>query len=494
MVLFLYFIRLRWKETTRSNIWQRNIVANIAIGFLVLLMFLYLLLLGLFIDPILRDIFPDREPIPVFHSALLYYFLFDLFLRYLMQALPTFNVESYLHLPVKKSSVAHFILMRSGLHILTVLPLLVLLPFALTTLIAVHSPAEVVSWIFSLVFLVLMNSFLATYLKRQMVSRAWITGLVAAALIAVAVLDRFGLIGLSALSERAFGFLAANAWSVAIPLAMMLAAYRLHFSFLLQRMYPEEIVKRKAQFAGDVPRIKYLEGLGLTGDLIMLEMKLWLRHKRTKSMLYLLPLFVFYGLFFYPNPQYKDMNGMFIFVGIFMSGGLMMNYLNYAFGYESNYFDGILTRKIDMNRYIRAKITVGMLITSFCYVITVPYVFFGTEILLINTVTFLFNIGFLSFVLLYLATFNKNRIDLSKSSTFNYQGVSAMNWLVLLPAFLLPVLIYLPFSLLGYKMAGLAFIGLIGVIGFLTRKFWIKKITQSFFHRKYIMAEGFRGS
>jgi hypothetical protein len=370
----------------------------------------------------------------------------------------------------------------------------VLLPFALTTLIAVHSPAEVVSWIFSLVFLVLMNSFLATYLKRQMVSRAWITGLVAIVLIAVAVLDRFGLIGLSALSERAFGLLAANAWSVAIPLAMMLAAYRLQFSFLMQRMYPEEIVKRKARFAGDVPRIKYLEGMGLTGDLIMLEMKLWLRHKRTKSMLYLLPLFVFYGLFFYPNPQYKDMNSMFIFVGIFMSGGLMMNYLNYAFGYESNYFDGILTRKIDMNRYIRAKITIGMLITSFCYVITVPYVFFGTEILLINTAAFLFNIGFLSFVLLYLATYNKMRIDLSKSSSFNYQGVSALNWLVLLPAFLLPVLIYLPFSLLGYKMAGLAFIGLIGVIGFLTRKFWIRKITQSFFERKYIMAEGFRGS
>ncbi len=494
MSLLLWFLKLRWKETTRSNIWQRNVAANIAIGFLVLLMFLYLLLLGLFIDPILREMFPDREPIPVFHSALIYYFLFDLFLRYLMQALPTFNVESFLHLPVRKSSVAHFIMMRSGLHLLSFLPLLVLLPFALTTLSAVHDAAEVVSWIFSLVFLVLMNSFLATYLKRQMVSRAWITGLVAIVLIAVAVLDRFGWIGLSALSERAFGFLAANAWAVVIPLAMMLAAYRLQFSFLMQRMYPEEIVKRKAQFAGDVPRIKYLEGMGLTGDLIMLEMKLWLRHKRTKSILYLLPLFVLYGLFFYPQPEYRNAGGMLIFVGIFMSGGLMMNYLNYAFGYESNYFDGILTRKIDMNRYIRAKMTVGMLITSFCYIITVPYVFFGTEILLINTAAYLFNIGFLSFVLLYMATFNKNRIDLSKSSTFNYQGMSAMNWLIMLPAFLLPVLIYLPFSLLGYKMAGLAFIGLIGVTGFLTRHYWMKKITRSFYQRKYLMAEGFRGN
>jgi hypothetical protein len=46
--------------------------------------------------------------------------------------------------------------------------------------------------------------------------------------------------------------------------------------------------------------------------------------------------------------------------------------------------------------------------------------------------------------------------------------------------------------MLGYKYAGLATIGLIGIIGLLTRKFWVKMIEKSFYTRKYEMAEGFR--
>jgi hypothetical protein len=175
-----------------------------------------------------------------------------------------------------------------------------------------------------------------------------------------------------------------------------------------------------------------------------------------------------------------------------MTGGMTMNYLNYAFGYESNHFDGILTSRVNMAHYLRAKLSIGMLISFFCFIITIPYLFFGMHILLINFVTFLFNLGFISYVLLYMATFNKKRMDLSKGGSFNYQGVGATNWLVLLPAFILPLIIYTPFGLTGHAYAGFAAIGLIGLAGLLSRKFWIRLIEMSFHRRKYIMAEGFR--
>lgn len=493
-MILLYFIRLRWKEMSRSNIWQRNIAANIAIGFVVLLLFFYLLMIGFFLDPILRDLYPDREPAAVFNSILLYYFMFDLFIRYMMQGLPTFDVESFLHLPVKRTTVVHYMLFRSGVHVLNILPLLVFIPFAATGLGAVYSSSAIISWLLSLILVIFMNNYIATYLKRQLVSKAWITGLVALALIGIAILDAFGWIKLTRISGTIFSAMAEQPVFLLVPFALMCLAYLIQFRFLLARMYPEEITRKKVYDTSDIPRIKYLESLGLTGDLILLEIKLWWRNKRTKSMLYMLPLFIFYGFFFYPIPEYRNQYGFLIFVGIFMSGGLMMNYLNYAFGYESNYFDGILTRKIDMTRYIRAKLTIGILICTFCYIITVPYVFIGRHFLLINTVTFLFNIGFLSYLLLFMATFNKKRMDLSKSSAFNYQGIGAMNWLVMVPAFLLPVLVYLPFGLLGMKYIGLAIIGLIGITGFLFRKYWIRQITNNFFSRKYIMAEGFRGN
>ena len=101
--------------------------------------------------------------------------------------------------------------------------------------------------------------------------------------------------------------------------------------------------------------IRYLKTLGLTGHLISLDLRLIWRHKRTRSIVYMAPLFLGYGFFFYPNPVYKDSVGFLIFVGIFMTGGMMMNYLNYCFSYESNYFDNILANYRDFEKYLRTN-------------------------------------------------------------------------------------------------------------------------------------------
>lgn len=492
-MLLTRFIVFRWKETARSGMWRQNVAANVAIGFLVALMLFNLLVIGFLIEPMLLDLFPDRDPEEVFCSVILYYFMYDLFIRYLMQGLPTFAIESFLHLPIRRSSVVHFIMLRTWLHLLNFLPLLVFVPFALTSLAYSFSGLQVLAWIVSISLLIFANGFLATWLKRLVVTRAWITLTAALLLILAAILDRFGVIAITSFSEFLFLGLARHPWTVVFPVLLLALIYLIQYKFLRARMYPDEVIKRKSDIAGEIPRLRYLESMGLTGDLMLLEMKLWWRHKRTRSMLYLLPLFLLYGLFFYPKPEFNNLNAMLIFVGIFMSGGLMMNYLNYAFGCESNYFDGILTRRIDMERYIRAKLTIGITATTLCYILTIPYVFFGLDILLINTAAFLFNIGFLSYILLYLATYNKMRLDLSRSSAFNYQGMSARNWLVLFPAFLLPVLIYLPFRLFGLEYLGMAVVGAIGLLGIVMRKYLVHQITRNFIERKYTMAEGFRG-
>lgn len=58
------------------------------------------------------------------------------------------------------------------------------------------------------------------------------------------------------------------------------------------------------------------------------------------------------------------------------------------------------------------------------FVLTTPYFFFWneTKIMLMHITAFLFNSGVNIFVLLFFATYNTKRIDLSKSSAMNYQG------------------------------------------------------------------------
>jgi hypothetical protein len=491
-MLFRIFLQHQWKETTRSTIWQRNMIANIFVGFFGLLMIAYLAMLGIFIKAILLKLFPDDDPVLIFSGVIIYYLGFDLLLRYFLQSLPTFAIESYLHLPVRKRTMVHFVVSKSIFHFLNLFGLLIFIPFGFTAVLPAQGGLAAFLWIIAIILLVLNNNFLATYFKRQLVSKPLITLAAGIILVGLALLDRYDIIKLSSFSSSFIKIILQNPVLIILPVILVLLSYSLNYFLLKSKMYPDEIIKLKSVNVQDIPRIKYLNSLGLTGDLIMLDIKLWWRHKRTKTILYMFPVFVGYGLLFYPNPMYREQIGWLIFIGTFMTGGMTMNYLNYAFGYESNHFDGILTSRVDMDLYMKAKLSIGMLIDTVCFVITIPYLFFSYEILLINFVAYLFNLGFLAYLLLFMATFNKKRMDLSKGSSFNYQGVGLMNWLMLIPAFLLPIIIYTPFGLSGHKYAGLAAIGILGLIGLLTRKFWVRMIERSFYSRKYEMAEGFR--
>lgn len=491
-MLIKSFIDHQWKQAIRSTIFQKNIVVNIFLGLIVLLLFLEFLVAGLYLGDKWHTLFPNDDPVSKFNSILLYYFAFDLIIRFFMQNLPIMSVQSYLHLPVKKSSILHYLLSKSLLSIFNYLPLLVFIPIAIFQVAANHDSTIAFAWILSVFFLMLSNNFLLLYMKRQLVGNAKVVGFFGLFILALLIGDRFDIISLSSFSSTIFDQLINQPIAVLIPILLLIFLYRLNYNYLQGRMYPEELRVGKAKEVDAVSDIKYLKKLGQIGDIVGVEIKLFLRHKRTKSILYMTPIFLFYGLIFYTQPEMYDQDGFKIFLGWFITGGLMYNYLNFAFTYESNYFDAILTHDIDMRRYFRMKFMVALLISSACFVLTIPYVYFGAKILLFHFVMYLYNIGTLSFALLYLATFNSNRMDLSKGAAFNYQGMGASNWLSMIPAILVPVLIFWLFSSLGLPYVGLAIIGSGGILGLLFNKTIIDKLVKQFLSRKYKMAEGFR--
>src|SRR5512145_1244942 len=174
-MLFRIFLDHQWKEYTRSVMWQRNLIANIVIGFFMVLMMSYLLILGIFIDPIIRKMLPGEDPVMIVNGLVIYFLGFDLFIRYLLQTLPTFAIESYLHLPVRKKTMVHFTIAKSIFHLLNFLPLLVFVPFAFTSVLPGRGSTSALVWILMIIFLILNNNFLATYFKRQLVSKPLVT-------------------------------------------------------------------------------------------------------------------------------------------------------------------------------------------------------------------------------------------------------------------------------------------------------------------------------
>ena len=493
--MIVEFIKLRMRETARSSVWSKNVVINIVLMLFMLYMVVCMLAVGLFLDRMLLDIFPGFDPVAMFNRVLLYYFGIELLVRFLMQSTPAMSITPFLHLPVRRSSLMHLLLARSLISPMNYISFLIFIPFALRTIPVLYSGAATCWWLLSLLLLMMFAIYINVYIKRQMSVKPVVSLCCGLAFIALIVLDIAGVFSLSEVSAMLFGAVLERPLWILIPVALAAGAYMLNYRFLMLNSYPEEIDRkvRKKQTA-TMQKLDFMSRFGQIGELTGLELKLIMRHKRTKSVFYIVPIFMFYGLLFYPQPAFANSIGWLIFVGIFLTGMGMINYGQFIVAWEGKYFDGILTRKVSLYDYFRAKY---YLFVAFCfvtYILTIPYVYFGTKILLIQTACFLFNIGFNACVLLWFAQYNRKRIDLSLGSAMNWQGVGASQFIFMLPCLIFPIIIAFIFNLLGLNNWGIAILALLGVVGIVCHKWLIQALCKIYEQAKYEQAEGFRGS
>jgi hypothetical protein len=485
----------QWKESTRSSVWQKNLAINLVLGFFMLLLLSYVVLLSLFLDRILEAGWPDEDPVALVNRALLYYFLIDLGLRFFMQELPVLGIQPYLHLPVGKSKLVHFVLWKSITSLFNFLPLLLFIPFALKMLPEVYGLGGAWSWVAGLFLLTLVNNFLTLYFKRQLVEKPLVTAGFLLAVVTLAGINYLGYISLGAASGAFFMAIGTQPMWVLVPLLALVGVYLLNYKFLVAHTYPEEMRIRKASKVGDSSEIGFLQRFGELGSLIGLELKLIMRHKRPKSTTMMSILFMAYGLIFYTNKMYTDGFAMLIFPGIFMTGFLMLSYGQFVPGWQSAHFDALLTKRLSPYTFYLGKFWLFVPACTVAYLVTLLYGLMpnvGGKIMLINTACYLYNIGINTFVVLYLSTYNKKRIDLSKAASFNWQGVGASQFIMMLPALLVPILINFVFSLLGNPWWGIAALGVVGLLGFLFHKQLLGIVVRRFQQEKYTIAAGFR--
>lgn len=437
-------------------------------------------------------IFPDEDPVIKFNGLLFYFMGIDLLVRFFGQTVPTLSIQPYLHLPVKRSSLMHYLLGRSVLNPVNYFYFVIFIPFAIKAVGSIYSPAIALLWLLLMLLIVFFDNYLITYVKRQLGSKPLIAlglGLLIASFIA---LDHFHIFSLQAFSEKFFTSILLQPLYIIIPVFAVACIYYINYSFLKKNAYLEDFSKNDAKKSISTASISFFNRFGVIGELMNLEIKLMLRNKRPKSIIYMTPLFLFYGFIFYTQDVYLNMGGMLIFVGIFITGGFMMTYGNYLISWESSYFDSLLTRSFDFQKYFQAKYTLLASVTVFSYLVTIPYLFFDIKLFYINTACFLFNLGFNIYIVLYFAMNNKKYLDLSKSATFNYQGLGVSNFIVMLPMMLFPILLYTPFGFMNIPEIGWMIIGGIGLLGIVLYKPIYKLIIRRFYVMKYEIAEGFR--
>ncbi|MBU1368748.1 MAG: hypothetical protein KJ578_14460 [Bacteroidetes bacterium] len=485
------FLSHQFKKARRSSIWQKNIALNVLLIFVGLVLLAEAIGLSILLAFSWHEIVSEAEVLSSFFKVSAYYFVGSAAIRFFMQQLPAMEIIHYQTLPIKKKHLIHFILVKGKFNFFVLLSFILFTPFAFKQVAYYEGTTTAWIWLIGMILIDLIINYFILYIKKQMVTNLKTVTIILVFLGLLVAGDILKWYNFSELFARAVSVMNHQPLLWTIPLAVFAAVYLLNYKFLYNRLYIEEIGSQKTDIANG-SRFDYLRKFGLLGEVITLDIKLFTRNKRTKSILYLTPLFLAYGLIFYPNDAYSNDSGFMIFIGIFITGFLMLNYLQYAFAYEGSYFDYLITSGIDFQQYVRAKMFLATTVVVLAYFLTIPYLYFGTQILFINTATALFNLGVVIPMALYFATYNKKAMTLSRGSAFNYQGVNATHWLIMLPVFIVPTMIYLPFKWLGNPDGGLFVLGGIGMIALPFRRFISKMIVKNLNEKKYIMAAGFR--
>src|SRR5699024_4785605 len=75
--------------------------------------------------------------------------------------------------------------------------------------------------------------------------------------------------------------------------------------------------------------LSFFSRFGLAGDMANLELMLILRHKKSRTYLFIYGLFLLYGLFFYSDDSFTTKTGFyvyFMFISIFITGIFLIQY------------------------------------------------------------------------------------------------------------------------------------------------------------------------
>ena len=487
------FIKLRLLETTRSAVWNKNLAINILFGFMMLYLAASFVMTGFFLDRMLERAFPDNDPVSILNGALLYYFGLELLIRFFMQQTPAMTITPFMHLPLKRSFLMHFLLVRSSINPLNYISFLIFLPFAVRAVSMYYSGIAALGWLLTLFLMIILIIYLNVYIKRQMTIKPIVSLGGGLAFVALIALDYFGVFSLSTFSTTIFNAtLNQPVWILAL-VVLANSVYLLNYRLLKACFYPEAIDRKGVKKQVATQSLSFMSRFGQIGELIGLELKLILRHKRTKSVIYVTPIFLLYG-FLYNTPGYSDSAIWLIFVGIIVTGMTMLSYGNFIIAWDSTFFDGILTRKGSVVDYFRAKY---YLLAFFCivnYILTTPYAFLNVKYLWVQTACFLFNIGVSALIMIWFANYNRKRIELAQGSAFSWQGTGASHFLTLLPAMLLPSIIVAICKWLGSENLGLVILGTLGLAGLFGSKWIIQSFCRGFAKSKYAMAEGFRNT
>ncbi|HKJ06065.1 MAG TPA: DUF5687 family protein [Flavobacteriaceae bacterium] len=485
-----HFVSNEWKQFFRSSYWQKSIALNILLGFFALYMLVTFLVLGLSIYPILKDQYPNIDPLHIVNTAIFYWLIADLIMRFFFQKLPVLNIKPLLILPIKRSKIINYVLGKTALSFFNFLPLFAVIPFGLTLIAKGYDVQTALTWMFVIVIFTLIINFLNFIIEilSAETELSFLPILVTTSLLVAA--SYFNIIAFNKLLAEAIDVILQNPLYVFLLLSLLGVVYYFNYTLLRKRLYVDDSVKSKTQIA-NTSTMEWTKKFGAIAPFLQLDLKMIWRNKRPRSSVFILAIGLLYGLIFYTQPKYAEQEYWYIFVGIFVTGIFMINFGQFIPAWDSGYYKLLMSQNIKYKEYLSSKYTLMIVISVLMFVLSIPYVYFGWKILVAHFAALIYNLGVNVYVLLYAGSFNRKQIDLNQRAAFNYQGTGAVQWLVGIPLLIVPMLLFMiPYLTLGFE-EGIITLIVLGIIGIIFHQKIMTLIVSKYKQSKHAMINAF---
>ncbi len=483
----------QWKCFWRARGVNGDIILKLLIGFVWLYMSGIALGLGYFLEEIVKHLFPNKELVSLVCGVLFYYFFIDFIFRLLFQGLPTLIVQPYLIVNIQRSKILHFLNIRSLTSIYNFIPLFLFIPFSLQNIKIQYGIFGSMAFITLIISLTLFNNFLTLFLKRKALVKNRYYLFLYSILFLLLATEYFNLFSWALVSSYITLLILKHPYACLIVILLPYVVYRLNFNFLLQLLYLSY-----ENFESDIYKKMIFDKILLfsndkVGALLDLEIKLIIRNKRPYTLAIIALFLIFYGFIFFQK-KYID-NSEFaipLLAAILLTASFSLNYGLLLFSWNSNFFDGLMCKKMELHTFIRSKFKLLNIASSFTFLISLLFSFLDYRIAFILLAGYLFNIGVNTVLIIFFGTFNRKSVDLTKGSFLNYEGVNGMQSIYSIVVLLLPYLIYYSASLVLSNWSAIFLIGAFGLVNIFCQKWWVNILVKKFTKDKYALLGAFR--
>jgi len=396
------------------------------------------------------------------------------------------KIKPLLILPIKKNKLVHYVLGKSVFSIFNILGLFFYIPFSIVLIKEGYNTAGVLGWLATMILIIQSSNFLNFLINKN--NKALI--IIGVLLLSLIGLQKFGIYDVVGFGGSIFDYIYQNPIYVLVGVVVLATLYQLNYKQLRNQVYLDAAVATKVEEAKSAD-LSWADKLGDVAPFIKNDIRLIWRNKRTKTVFLMSFLFLFYGLIFFTNDTYAKMPAMLMFAALFVTGGFTLNYGQFIPAWDSAHYKMLMSQSFRYRKFLESKWVLMVAMTTILYFLSFPYLYFGTDIFLMITAGAIFNIGFNSLFLLFSGSFNRKRIDLTKSGFGNTQGTSATQFLIIIPLMLFPMLLFWVFNKFVGHNAGFIVVAAIGIISLLLKNYAMNFIEKKYIKDKYAMINAF---